>query len=57
MIVVEVKKIDIMTNCVEKLREYERLTSEEQEILFRFIHCFRLDDDDVEILLDLVFRG
>ena len=44
-----------MTNCVEKLREYERLTSEEQEILFRFIHCFRLEDDDVEILLDLVF--
>lgn len=55
MIVVEVKKIGIMTNCVERLREYEKLTSEEQEILFRFIHCFRLDDEDVEILLGLVF--
>ena len=55
MIVVEVKKMIIMTNCVEMLREYERLTSEEQEILFRFIHCFRLEDDDVETLLDLVF--
>lgn len=46
----------IMNDCVEKLREYEMLTSEEQEILFRFIHCFRLEDDDVEILLDLVFE-
>lgn len=45
-----------MNNCVEKLKGYERLTSEEQEILFRFIHCFHLDDEDVEIVLDLVLN-